>query len=355
MGSAWLQRLFAPALILLMIGVLVLRDGDPGVHKRQIYVLGTQFQVTVPADQLSEPQFSAAMGQVNTRLHAFQHLWQPQGEGALGQLNRALASSASTDVPEPLQALLGQAQQLARRSQGTFDPGIEALVRLWGFDDPEHFRSEPPAAAAIEQALQQPHRLAEATIEDGQLIAAAPGLSLDMGGIAKGTATELALAELREAGATAALVNAGGDIQALGTRGQRPWHVAIRHPRPTPERRLLAAIDLHDGEAIFTSGDYERSFDHDGQRYHHLLDPRTGRPARGAQSATVLHRDAAVADAAATAVFVAGPSGFKALVRALDLEHAMLIDNTGRALVTPALASRLEWLSDTDVQVLDAP
>ena len=82
MGSAWLQRLFAPALILLMIGVLVLRDGDPGVHKRQIYVLGTQFQVTVPADQLSEPQFSAAMGQVNTRLHAFQHLWQPHAAEA---------------------------------------------------------------------------------------------------------------------------------------------------------------------------------------------------------------------------------------------------------------------------------
>lgn len=354
MLGQWLRRLFAPALILTMVAVLLLRDGDAGVHQRQLYVLGTQFQISVPADQLTADEFSAAIGQVNTRLHGFQHTWQPQGDGLLGQLNATLATAGEAAVAEPLRPLLRQAHDLARASGSAFDPGIEHLVRLWGFDDAANFRSEPPSDALLQAALARPHLLANASLSDTHISAPAPGLSLDMGGIAKGTATELALQTLAGAGARAALVNAGGDIQAMGRRDKRPWHVAIRHPRPTPDRRLLAAVDLRDGEAIFTSGDYERYFEHDGRRYHHLLDPRTGRPARGAQSATVVHTDAAVADAAATALFVAGADGFGAMTAALSLDHALLIDADGTAHATPALASRLQWLSDTPVQIVTA-
>ena len=174
-----------------------------------------------------------------------------------------------------------------------------------------------------------------------------------MGGIAKGTAVALGLDVLRKAGIEHALINAGGDMQAMGQVGRRPWHIAIRHPRATDKRRLLAALDVRDGEAVFTSGDYERVFEFQGQRYHHLLDPRTGYPARGAQSATVLHADAAVADAAATALFVGGVDDFVDLANALGLTHALLIDAEGVAWVTQPMQQRLQWLSDTQVNVVD--
>lgn len=356
MNANLLRKLFAPALILLMIGVLVLRQpGAPELTERQLYALGTQITVSVPASAADPNVISAAVGQVGVALAAFQQRWQPNGEGGLGQLNAALETATKATVPRELAPLIAQAHRLAVRSEQRFDPGIARLVELWGFDDAEAFRDTPPEDAAIKVVLSKPHLLSAATLDGNQLRTAGPGLALDMGGIAKGTAVQQALAVLRAAGIQHGLVNAGGDMQALGTVGRRPWHIAIRHPRPTERRRLLAALDLHDGEALFTSGDYERYFEHEGTRYHHLLDPRTGRPARGAQSATVLHTDAAVADAAATALFVAGRADFAKTAAALGVSHALLIDDSGAAWVTPQMQARLDWLSETPVTVVDAP
>ena len=356
MNAALLRRLFAPALILLMIAVLLLREpGDPELIDKQIYVLGTQVTVSVPSSAADAEVITAAMGKVGVALNTFQRTWQPEGESSLGSLNARLATSKTAAVPEELQPLISKAQALAQNSGQTFDPGIAKLVQLWGFDDAEAFRDAPPTQSEIDTLLAQPHLLAKATVDADSLRAAAPGLALDMGGIAKGTAVALALDVLRDTGIEHALVNAGGDMQAMGQVGRRPWHIAIRHPRPTDTRRLLAALDVRDGEAVFTSGDYERFFEHDGQRYHHLLDPRTGLPARGAQSATVLHTDAAVADAAATALFVAGKADFIATANALGITHALLIDASGNALATAAMQDRLEWLSNTEVELVELP
>ena len=356
MNAALARRLFAPALILIMIGVLVLRQpGDPELVERQLYALGTQVTVSVPATAADADTISAAVGQVGVALATFQRTWQPAGDGRLGTLNNSLAESATAPLHDELRPLIAQAQDLAQRSSQRFDPGIAKLVQLWGFDDAEAFRDSPPADTQIDALLDQPHLLANARLDATTLAAPAPGLALDMGGIAKGTAVSRSLDVLRSAGIEHALVNAGGDMQAMGQVGRRPWHIAIRHPRPTETRRLLAALDLRDGEAVFTSGDYERFFEHDGQRYHHLLDPRTGRPAQGAQSATALHTDAAVADAAATALFVAGVEDFAKTAAALDITHALLIDAEGRAFATPQMQQRLEWLSNTDVTVVELP
>lgn len=356
MNASLLRKLFAPALILLMIAVLLLREpGDPDVVKRQLYALGTQVTISVPVTAAETDAIVAAIGEVGVTLAKFQRLWQPEGDGGLGTLNASLANSASAPLGDDLRPLLRQARELAVASQRQFDPGIARLVQLWGFDDVESFRKTPPSNAEIDALLAQPHLLAETVIDGNTLRANSAGLALDMGGIAKGTAVSLALGVLRRAGIEHALVNAGGDTQAMGQVGRRSWHIAIRHPRPTETRKLMAALDLRDSEAVFTSGDYERFFDHNGQRYHHLLDPRTGQPARGAQSATVLHNDAALADAAATALFVAGAEGFARTAKALGVEHSLLIDADGQAWVTPAMQDRLQWLSDTPVTVVEWP
>ncbi|MFN3594797.1 MAG: FAD:protein FMN transferase, partial [Thiobacillaceae bacterium] len=151
------------------------------------------------------------------------------------------------------------------------------------------------------------------------------------------------MARLRAAGIRNALVNIGGNVMALGTRGSRPWRVGIQHPR---RAGALATLDLHDGEAIGTSGDYQRYFEVAGRRYCHLIDPRSGRPVQGVQAVTVIARgpQAGVAsDVASKPLFIAGPAGWRAMAERLGIREALLVDAAGRVDLTPAMARRINW------------
>ena len=120
----------------------------------------------------------------------------------------------------------------------------------------------------------------------------------------------------------------------------RPWRIGIRHPR---KNQLIASIETRGEESIFTSGDYERSFMYNGKRYHHILDPRTGYPAQGTQSVTVIHTDSGLADAAATALFIAGPEDWIKIAKKLKLTQVMLIDDKGVIHITPEMKNRLKF------------
>ena len=136
----------------------------------------------------------------------------------------------------------------------------------------------------------------------------------------------------------------GGDLRAIGRRGPRAWRIGIRAPRDT---RILAAIETGGDDAVFTSGDYERYFDYQGRRYHHILDPRDGYPTQGLASVTVLHANAGLADAAATALLVAGPEAWPAMARALGVEAVMVVNADGTPEVTAAMQPRA-WFVDEE-------
>jgi len=165
-----------------------------------------------------------------------------------------------------------------------------------------------------------------------------PALQMDLGGFAKGYAVDRAIERLQALGIRNAIVNAGGDLRAIGRHGKRPWHIGIRHPR---KPGIIAAVDVQGDESVFTSGNYERFFDYQGVRYHHIIDPRSGYPARGTLSVTVIHPDAGTADAAATALFVAGPKGWRQVARRMGLQQVMLIDSEMRVHITPAMRKRV--------------
>jgi thiamine biosynthesis lipoprotein len=171
-------------------------------------------------------------------------------------------------------------------------------------------------------------------------------MAIGLGGIAKGFALERAAAALRERRLESFLLVSGGQVYAAGSRtgreGARPWRVGIREPRGGPED-LFARLELRDGSAS-TSGDYESYFVAGGVRYHHLLDPRTGRPARGLRSATVVAADAVLADALSTGIFVMGPEAGLALAERLEGVEAVLVDDDGHVLVTSGLEEELEIL-----------
>jgi thiamine biosynthesis lipoprotein len=150
---------------------------------------------------------------------------------------------------------------------------------------------------------------------------------VDLGGIAKGHAVDRCIAILVQAGITDASVAAGGDSRIVGDRNGHPWTVGIRHPRR--ENEMSAVLPLVD-TAISTSGDYERFFERDGIRYHHILDPQTGRSAAGAWSVTILGPDATTTDALSTSVFVLGVERGLSLIDRLPGVDAIVIDPQGQ-------------------------
>ena len=167
-----------------------------------------------------------------------------------------------------------------------------------------------------------------------------PGMSVDLGGIAKGYVLDVGIDVLRKEGIKEALLNAGGDILTLGGKRDGPWEIGIQDPRK--KGGLLGKLDVRD-KAVMTSGDYERFYMHEGVRYHHILDPHTGYPARGLRSVTVVGEDGAVTDALATAVFVLGlKKGLRLIESRPGMEGAIIDDQGGRH-VTPGLDGKIQW------------
>lgn len=270
------------------------------------------------------------------RWHADWHAWQP---GPLTRLNRDLAEQGRAALPDELAGVLPRARELSQASGGLADPGIGALVALWGFHADEPPAGPPPDEHRIRALLQSAPGIGDLEIDNGRARSANPALQLDLGAFAKGIALARLDAELVQLGLDDFLLNAGGDLVAAGQRGERPWRVGIRRPR---DGGVLASVEPRDGEAVFTSGDYERYFLWDGARFHHIIDPRTGFPARGVHSVTVIHPDAGLADAAATALFVAGPEDWPDTAGRMGVTLVMLVDDKGTVHLTPAMRERLK-------------
>jgi thiamine biosynthesis lipoprotein len=246
------------------------------------------------------------------------YAWTP---GELADVNAAIRRGESFMASQGMAELLTESQRLSELSDGFFEPGLGGLVELWGFHSSAHPRPHPPHRDEIESLLGADSRIASIRIENLQVTSQARGLTLDLGGIAKGAAVDAVVDVLRERGIANALVNAGGDLRVIGYAGtetnERFWRVGVRHPR---KQELLGVLELADGDAAFTSGDYERNYDHEGKRLHHILDPRTGHPVAHTQAVTVIAASGTLADAAATELFVAGPERWRELALALDVE-----------------------------------
>lgn len=267
--------------------------------------------------------------------------WYAYGTGELARVNALLARGAPAPVSAELAPLITRAMDLHARSGGLFDPGVCALVRLWQFDSEDSLAvaAAPPRDAELAALRARQGTLGDLRF-DGHTATSARPLCIDLGGMAKGTALERARRLLARHGIDSALLDVGGSSQlAVGRKGRRAWSIGLRDPRSD---RILARLELAPGEAASTSGDYERGYVRDGRRYHHILDPATGRPTTGTASVTVLAGDAELADAASTALMVAGPGRFRDVATALGISTALLITTGGELLATPEMSQRLQ-------------
>lgn len=340
-----LPRLLVSALLIgLLLWVALRHPGespnDPQLLQRESLMMGTLVSITVFLDgQTPRAKAEAVVTGLEQLLRQFERRWSAWGDGELGQINRTLATGKPASIPNPLKFLFAEAARASLLSEGRFDVRVGALVRLWGFDDASHYLQKPPPPAAIAQLRKAVANAKTLNADRYQ----ANGIQLDFGAIAKGYAADLAMALLKKESLHNAIVNLGGNLRVSGRRGDRDWNIGIRHPRPDQGVRILASLKTHSDEAVLTSGDYERYFEFEGHRYHHILDPGTGEPAQGLQSVTVVCPEGAWADAASTALFVAGPQHWRDTAARMGIDQVMVVDAQGRVTVTRALAPRLQF------------
>jgi len=338
-----------------LLGLFLTACGPRVPVGQEAYVFGTRVELLVWG--VPEAAAHAAMGEVLRefdRLHRTYHAWQPS---ELTALNDAIAAGRPHEVSEELVQLIRNAQHYAAAGEYLFDPGIGRLIGLWGFHDDE-FKPQLPDAAQLAVLVAAKPSVAHLKVDGRRLASADFSVALDFGGYLKGVALDRAAALLKARGIDNALVNIGGNVMALGQKGEIPWRVGLQHPRAGQSGGMpLATLELRDGEAIGTSGDYQRYFELDGRRYCHLIDPRTGYPASGTQSLTVLTEpgpDAGLrSDVLTKPLFIAGDE-WPRLAGKLGVRQVLRADAAGRLSAPGARKARLGG-AGADVAVIAVP
>lgn len=312
----------------------VRKDGTIYAEAEQ---MGTRFSINLWLGDRTPSEgglaVEAALDEIE-RIEQIASEWRPTSE--LSQLNDAAGGAMRPLSPE-LFEILQRSKVIAEATDGAFDPSFYGVGQLWKFDP----GSAPPRPEEISARLSLVDWRGielDPNTREGRL--QRPGMKLGLGAIAKGYGVDRAALVLVQHGFHHHIVEGGGDTYVSGTKGDKPWMVGIQRPdRPGS----AAAIPTTD-RAIVTSGNYQRFFEHDGKRYAHILDPKTGWPIpedRSAQSVTLLAKDATDADAYATAIAVMGPEKGMAFIEAHPDLEAVIITRSGEMLVSGDLAPSL--------------
>jgi len=298
-------------------------------YQREEAIMGTRVAVELWCDDAALA--GRAMDEVIDEMRRTDELMSTyKPESQLSQVN-AHASAGPVPVDAEIIEVVQRALEMSRLSEGAFDITYASVGYLYDFR--AHQRPSDQQIAAALPGVD--YRQVQVDRDARTIRFLRPGVRIDLGGIAKGYAVDRSIERLRRLGIAHAMVNAGGDTRLLGDRRGKPWVVGIRDPRS--EGRMVTRLPLED-EAISTSGDYERYFEEDGVRYHHILVPGTGRSARGVRSATVIGADATLTDALSTTVFVLGVERGMRLIARLPGVEAVVVDDQGRIYYSDGLA-----------------
>ena len=296
-------------------------------------LMGTAVQVSIEGADEARLRDAAgeAFGEM-ARLSAMMSHYEPSS--VVSEIGRA-AGVRPVAVPAELMQVLRMARSVSRETRGAFDVTIGALSG-WRFraDDP----AMPSPAQIDAQRKRVDYRRLVLDEKSGAAFLELPGMRLDLGGIAKLYILRAGLRRLEGRGERA-LVNGGGDVAAWSAPGAPSWRVGVRDPR-APER-ILGWVDVNRG-FVASSGDYERSFVREGVRYHHILDPRTGRPARGAHGATLVSERLEDVDGYGVAIMIGGIAEAKRLVREHCGLDALVVGADGDLWLSPGMRTRLK-------------
>jgi thiamine biosynthesis lipoprotein len=348
---------------ILALGILALSlvfiyfQGQIAVVQNEKYLLGTYFRIKAQSRsrERAERAVQAAFEQAERLAEEFSRT----GAGSLGELNRR-GFQEPVKLSDDVITVFEAAQKYRELSQGAFDPTIGKVVDSWGFTQnwDRTGVGHVPSPAVLRPLIENTRDFSiDSVTKTGQLSSAS--VEIDFGGIAKGYIVDRVVEILQESDLDNALVDAGGNIRVFNSHprrvlwweDRRPFRIAVQHPRD--EQKVLGVLEIWGDRALATSGDYQRCFfadvlgnifpcryaDEPGKtRYHHIIDPKTGMPARGLISVTILAPTATEADALSTAVFVLGPEKGLELVERLENIECIMVTDERRILKSPGLA-----------------
>ena len=282
--------------------------------------MGTIIRVELWHDQ--KEQANQAIQAVIDEMHRIDYLMSPyKPDSELSIINK-LAAKQAVVISDELFNLIQRSIQFSKRTQGAFDITFASVGSL--YDYRKKIKPEPSERLSKLPAINYRHIKIDPTKKT--IAFSQKDVQIDLGGIAKGYAVDRAITLLTDRGIASAIVTAGGDSRILGDKRGRPWMVGIRDPRN--KQALIAALPMTDA-AISTSGDYERYFESDGIRYHHIISPNTGESVHSIRSVTVLGTDATTTDALSTSVFVLGQIKGMKLIESIPEVETIIIDQTG--------------------------
>ncbi|MBU4321231.1 MAG: FAD:protein FMN transferase [Thermodesulfovibrionales bacterium] len=272
----------------------------------------------------------------------------------VSEINRNAGLKAVAVSPETF-AVLEKAVYASGKTDGAFDVTIGSVTTMWDF----HKRTKPEDKKIKERLPLVNYKNIILNKKSSSVYLKKKGMLIDLGGIAKGYAADKAVEALKREGIKSGLVSIAGDIKAFGLKpDSKPWKIGIRNPRAIPPNpplvkggeggfsdEIMATIEMTD-MAISTSGDYERYFIVDKKRYHHILNPKTGYPAEGCRSVSIIAKDGAVTDPFSTGIFILGAEKGIKLLEEMGID-GIIVDKNGKIHTTPNLRGKLEIIGDS--------
>ena len=335
-------------LILLLLPLASCSQPEPQLFNYRFFTFGTDITVSIYGSDKKQ----ADTGFANTKdllqkLNKQLHPWTP---GELHSFNIACSKSQQHTISALLKTMILEGQRFYSLSDGLFDPAVGSLVKLWKFDNAANIHTSIPQSFEIENIQNTRPSISQVQISDNTALCSNNLVRLDFGGFAKGYATEEAIKILLALGIDNAIINAGGDLTAIGSKGDNPWVIGIRNPF---NAGAIASIQTYTKTNIFTSGNYERFFEKEGKVYHHIIDPQTGYPTTEIASVTVIHDNAMQADAAATAIMVSGIGRWKDISSKMGITKLMIVSSDKKILITPQMNALVTILDNNLTKVIE--
>ena len=352
-----MRMLALPRVSGFLIGLLAVLSGLSGcdakdpVSRGRINAFDTVMEVTLIG--VDRQRAAKIIRVLEADLRLMEAAWQASEPGPVSHMNALFNEGAAPfAAPPSVLPLLRLSKTLSEQSEDLFNPTIGHLTRAWGFQGREPECLQPAPEEIIDLIVTARPSMRDITIDGLRVSSRKQTVKLDFSGIQKGFAIDQAIARLQEFGVQNASIDAAGDLRAIGSRAGHPWSVAIRGPEGGG---VSATLQISGNEAAFTAGRYKRNFTWEGEVYHEIIDPRTGYPALDTASVTVLHPNASTADAAATALFIAGPKDWHRVARKMGVRYVMLTDNEGRIHMNPAMQARVKLQGSNHKVIISEP
>ncbi|MGD2172394.1 MAG: FAD:protein FMN transferase [Gammaproteobacteria bacterium] len=310
--------------------------------EQHLLEFGTIIQISLVTDDL--PRAERLLEEIEARLHRYRSYWSSWEDSDLTRFNADLQQHREAPVPASLARLLRLCRDYYVASGGLFDPAIGKLISAWGF------HGSPPNEAEIARLRADMPSMRDLEIDGDRAFSHHPDLEIDLGGIAKGYAIGLVGEFLDDNGIDDYIVNAGGDMLISGNKFGRPWRIGIQDPYAPG---VVAGIEIAGRHSLFTSGNYRRRYLQGGELEHHIMDPRSGKPARGQSSATVLVDDPVRADVAATVLMIDGTHNSRKLALSLGVKNYLIVTESREIRVSGPFAEKLEIEPGWKVEIIN--